>query len=126
MDAIVLGVDHDHRWRSVILDREVEHFCAGLAWGHRADADVIAPAPAAGGDHVPGRRFQTQFDAKLVRHRFGNVDIETVELILLIEKREGWIAFHEHADQFFFLLDAVQRRAAEGLGGGQNGQAQGQ
>jgi hypothetical protein len=48
-------------------------------------------------------------------------------LVLVVEKRERRVAFHQHADQFFLLFDAIQRGAAEGLGGGsQNRQAQGQ
>ncbi len=89
MDTIIRGVDHDHRRRGVVLDREVEHFGAGLARRHRADADVITAAPVARGDHVPGRCFEAQFDAQFLRHGLGDVDIEAVQFILVIQEREG-------------------------------------
>jgi len=122
MDALILGVDHDYRWRGVVLHREVEDLGASLARGHGADADVIAAAPAAGGDHVPGRRLQAQLDAKLVGHRLGHVDVETVELVLLIEEGKRWITFHQHVDQLFAGFHAVQSGTGEGLGGSGQGQ----
>jgi len=126
VDAIIVGVDHDHRWRGVVGHREVEHLGAGLAGRHRADADVVAAVPATGGDHVPGGRFQAQLDAQFVGHCLGHVDVEAIELVLLVEEREWRIVFHQHVDQLAVLLDALEGGAGQGqVAEGGEGQAEG-
>jgi His/Glu/Gln/Arg/opine family amino acid ABC transporter permease subunit len=76
---------------------------------------------------LPQLGLKTQLHTEFLRHGLGHVNVEAIQLVLLVQERERWIAFHQHAHQFFVLLDAIQRRTAEGLSrGGQQGQAQGQ
>ncbi|MNE83547.1 hypothetical protein D3C80_1803700 [compost metagenome] len=115
MDAIILGIDHDHGRRGVVLHREIEDLGAGLARCHRADAEVVAAAPAARSDHVPGGRFEAQLDAEFFRDGLGHIHVKAVELVLIIEEREGRVALHQYVDHFLARHDAVQGRAGNGL-----------
>ncbi|MNE36656.1 hypothetical protein D3C80_1304750 [compost metagenome] len=121
MDAFVLGVDHDHRRRGVVLHREIKHLGARLAWGHGAHTKVITAAPAPCSNHIPGGCFQAQLDAQLVGDGLGHIHVETIQLVLIVQKRERRIAFHQHVDHFLARLHSVQRGTCEGLSGGTQG-----
>ncbi len=70
------------------------------------------------GDHIPGRCFEAQLDAQFLCHGLGDVDIEAIQFILVIQEREGRVTFHEDVDQLFVFLHAIQRGAGQNLRGG--------
>ncbi|MNN02895.1 hypothetical protein D3C81_1155670 [compost metagenome] len=121
MNTIILGVDHDHRRRGVVLDREIKHLGARLARRHGAHTKVVTAAPAPRCDHIPGRRLQAQLDAQLVGDCLGHIHVKAIELVLLVQERERRVAFHQHVDHFIARLYSVQRGACEGLSGGTQG-----
>ena len=79
LDGAVLAHPEVRARRVVGLDEpEQAHPLAGDA--HRADREIPAVAPVAGGDLRPGRRDEARLDAERRRHLHGGVHVEPGDL----------------------------------------------
>ena len=81
---------HRERGRRVVVDRrEIEHLGARRGRGHRADRDVPAAVPLAGGDHLPAGRDELDVDAEPLGDLAPDIDVEALELAGAVEGRLG-------------------------------------
>ncbi|MNL40477.1 hypothetical protein D3C87_1628290 [compost metagenome] len=103
-----------HVGHVVISRGEVEDPRATFGGGHRAHRHVPAPVPLARGDHVPVRGDEFDLDPQTLGDLLGDVDIEPVDFILVVDKTLGWPGRRRGDGHGLAALNLVQDGASVG------------
>ena len=111
-DPLLVLVDDQHRRRVVVAHREVENLGALVRGAHGADADVPAALPATGDDGLPAGSRQTELHAQPRGNRACHIDIESRQLVVLIDEAERRVVSEQHIHHHAALLHPLQRGAS--------------